>query len=317
MLCGTRAGTAEAAGADQVSARAVPARLRHSAALLAAGLLTVLALPGMADEASRVHGLWVWKGPALLAAPQGAQRLGDFCRSQDINEVYVSILSAGQLADAAAVAQLIRELHGVHVRVEALLSSTDADQAGKHRDKLLEHVRSIIQFDQAHPQERFDGIHLDIEPQQRAENKGAGNLQFLPGLAAAYAAVRALATPAALSVNADIQNKLLKGSVAERRLLLTALPRLTLMLYELSGPSDGTNSEQQAQKLRAASEQYLQMAYAQLTGADLATLVIGLRTPDYGAQLPQMLQVVDAANRGDRHYAGWARHSYNDTLTER
>jgi hypothetical protein len=105
--------------------------------------------------------------------------------------------------------------------VEALLSSADADEAGKHRDTLLDHVRGIVQFNQKHSADRFDGIHLDVEPQQRPENKGAGNLRFLPGLADAYRAVRAVAEPAHLTVNADIQNKLLKGSLAERRLLLS------------------------------------------------------------------------------------------------
>ena len=102
---------------------------------------------------------------------------------------------------------------------------------------------------------------LDIEPQQRAENKGAGNLRFLPGLVDAYGAVLALARPADLTVNADIQNKLLKGTLKERRSLLASLPRLTLMLYELSSPGDGQSTEQRMEKLRTESGKYLAMAY--------------------------------------------------------
>jgi hypothetical protein len=41
---------------------------------------------------------------------------------------------------------------------------------------------------------------------------------------------------------------------------------------------------------------------------------IGLRTPDYAELLPQMLATLDQANRANPHYAGWARHSYNDYL---
>jgi hypothetical protein len=287
--------------------------MRRSWALVAGGLLTLLALPGTAEQPREAHGLWVWKGPALLAQPQAAERLGDFCRAEDVNEVYVAVLSRGDFADSVAVADLIRTLHAVHVRVEALLSSTDADEPGEHRAQLLDRVRRIIQFDQQHAQTRFDGIHLDIEPQQRSENKGAGNLRFLPDLVAAFRAVRDLAAPAGLGVDADIQNKLLKGSADERRLLLTALPRLTLMLYELSPP--GTDSALATQRLREASQQYLQIAYADLSGADLALLGMGLRTPDYGARLPQMLRILDETNAGDPHYGGWSRHSYNDTLT--
>jgi len=56
------------------------------------------------------------------------------------------------------------------------------------------------------------------------------------------------------------------------------------------------------------------MAYEDLNGANLATMVIGLRIPDYGRLLSDMLRSVDEADSSNRHYAGWARHSYNDTL---
>jgi hypothetical protein len=265
-----------------------------------------------AAGAERVHGLWVWKGPAVLQAPHGAERLRDFCRAEGITEVYVAVFSHGELPDVAALSAAIELLHRSQLRVEALLSSTDADEPGAHRNKLLGRVRAIVSFNQQHPRSRLDGIHLDIEPQQRSENKGAGNLRFLSGLLATFRAVRTLAEPAGLTVNADIQNKLLKGSAEQRLALLQSLPRLTLMLYELSSPRDGSSSAQQEQKLRAASRAFLDMAYQDLPGADLATLVIGLRTPDYGERLPQMLSALDDANGTNPHYQGWARHSYND-----
>ena len=267
-----------------------------------------------AQAAAQVHGLWVWKGPEIAADASGPTKLRDFCVAQGVNEVYIAVSSHGEMMPAGPLSQLIALLHRSGVRVEALLSSADADEAGPHREKLLEHVRAVIEFDRDHPEARFDGIHLDIEPQQRPENKGAGNLGFLPGLVDAYREVRALAEPAHLTVNADIQNKLLKGSVDERRSLLTALPRLTLMLYELSSPGDGESRGQQQEKLRAESAKYLDLAYAGLDGKDVAGMVIGLRTPDYGDQLPAMLKTLDEANAGNPHYLGSARHSYNDTI---
>ena len=171
-----------------------------------------------------------------------------------------------------------------------------------------------MQFNQRNPGNRFDGIHLDIERQQRPENKGAGNLKFLPGLVDTWRRVRALAEPAHLTVNADIQNKLLKGSLAERKMLLSALPRLTLMLYEVSSPDDGDGAETKTEKLRSKSTEFLEMAYQGLSETNLAKMSIGLRTPDYGDRLPQMLQALDTAHRANPHYLGWARHSYNDSL---
>jgi hypothetical protein len=284
--------------------------------LLGALSVFVLAQGAFAQAPSGpVHGLWVWKSPTVLGAPRGAESLLDFCKSQGINEVYVSISARSEAGEESQLAQLIKLLHRSSIRVEALLSSADADEAGKHRDTLLDHVRGIVQFNQKHSADRFDGIHLDVEPQQRPENKGTGNLRFVPGLADAFRAVRALAEPAGMTVNADIQNKLLKGDLSERKMLLSAVPRVTLMMYELSSPGDGESAEQQAEKVQKSSQKFLDMAYGGL-GDDrkLAKMAIALRTPDYGELLPQMLKKLDDTNRANPHYLGWARHSYNDYL---
>ena len=266
-----------------------------------------------AEGHSQIHGLWVWKGPSVLDAPRGAETLQDFCRSAGINEIYISVSEHGDTSGMEHFAHLIELLHASNIRVEALLSSVDADEPGKHREKLLEETRRIVEFNQDH-RSRFDGIHLDIEPQQRPENKGAGNLRFLPGLVDAYRAVRALAEPARLTVNADIPNKLLKGNSGERKMLLASLPRFTLMLYELSSPGDGESVEAKTEKLRRTSQEFLAMAYEGLRDPSLGNMVVGLRTPDYRELLPKMLNTLDEANHANPHYQGWARHSYNDSL---
>jgi hypothetical protein len=298
---------------------AIP-RLRSLSRIASAGILSVvavltfsLALSAQTGSAP-VHGLWVWKSPTVLGSPRGAEDLLDFCRSQDINEIYVSISARSEAEEEGALAHLIALAHHRNIRVEALLSSTDADEPGKHRDTLVSHVREIVQFNQGHSADRFDGIHLDVEPQQRPENKGPGNLGFLPGLAEAFRAVRAVAEPAGMTVDADIQNKLLKGDLEQRKMLLSAVGRVTLMMYELSSPGDGDSVEQQAEKAQNASQKFLAMAYDGLGERNLAKMVIALRTPDYGDLLPQMLKKLDEANRANPHYLGWARHSYNDHL---
>jgi|BogFormECP03_OM2_1039629.scaffolds.fasta_scaffold02733_1 hypothetical protein len=265
-------------------------------------------------DPAMVHGLWVWKSPTVLETPRGAEALLDFCKSEGINEVYVSVSERSEAAEESQLAHLITLLHRSNIRVEALLSSTDADEPGKHRETLLRLVQEILQFNHRHAADRFDGIHLDVEPQQRPENKGAGNLRFLPGLADAFRAVRAVAEPAGMTVNADIQNKLLKGDLGVRRMLLSALPRVTLMMYELSGPGDGESVEQKAEKVENNSQKFLDMTYDGLRDRNLAKMVIALRTADYGELLPQMLKRLDEANRANPYYLGWARHSYNDYL---
>ena len=221
--------------------------------------LFLTAVPTLAFGAPPVHGLWVWKSQSVLESPQAAETLRDFCQSQGINEVYVSVSRRNTASDDDHLARLIALLHRSNIRVEALLSSENADEGGKHLDKLLDHVAQIVHFNQHEPG-RFDGIHLDIEPQQRPENKGPGNLRFLPGLVEAYRGVRSRAAAAHMPVNADIQNKLLKGDVTQRRMLLVALPRLTLMLYEVSTAEDTDSAAQKAAKIRAASQKFLDMA---------------------------------------------------------
>lgn len=270
---------------------------------------------GARAQQGLVHGIWVWKTASVLAAPGSVEALRDFCRLQNVNEVYVSFSpSKLDAAEEAEIAALIASLHRSGIRVEALLSSVDADEPGAHRDKLLDHVRAVLAFDQNHPRNGFDGVHLDVEPQQRAENKGPGNLVFLPNLLETYREVRVLAEQNRLTVNADIPNKFLKGDAGQRQALMSALPRLTLMLYELSNPGDGDSPASQADKLRQASEKYFNMAYDGLSGSHLARMTIGLRTPDYENRLPDMLKILEQTSRSDPHYLGWAWHSYNDAV---
>jgi hypothetical protein len=284
------------------------------ASIFVVALLNECIVAASVEHSAPVHGMWIWKGPALLEGAGTAESLRDFCRAENVNEVYVSVSQRGEMMSENSMAKMIGVLHAANIRVEALLSSENADEGGKHLQKLLEHVRTIVQFNQKHPSLRFDGIHLDIEPQQRPENKGPGNLRFLPGLVDAYRAVRGIAEPAGLMVNADVQNKLLKGSLEERKMLLSALPRLTLMMYELSTPNDGTDVDEKSRGVRESSKKFLGMAYDGLGNEQLAKMVIALRTQDYEKLLPKMLQTLDEANRSNPHYLGWARHSYNDTL---
>jgi hypothetical protein len=299
--------------------RAIPAIVIRSLIIRACAFITILlsafSLPASAQTSTTlIHGLWVWKSPTVLAAPHAAESLRDFCKSQGINEVYVSISARTEDAEEGQLVHLITELHRSNIRVEALLDSADADEPGKHRDSLVQKVQLIVQYNQKHRADRFDGIHLDVEPQQRPENKGPGNLRFLPGLADAFRAVRAVVEPAGMTVNADIQNKLLKGDASQRKMLLSAVPRITLMMYELSSPGDGDTPTQQAEKAVSNSQKFLNMAYEGLSGINLAKMVIALRTPDYLDHLPEMLKHLDDANRSNPHYVGWARHSYNDIL---
>ncbi|MEP6667718.1 MAG: acetylxylan esterase [Chthoniobacter sp.] len=259
-----------------------------------------------------IRGLWVWKTPSVLAQPGSAEALRDFAKANRINEVYVSVSARDHPAQDAPLLALIDLLHQSRIRVEALLDSIDSDEAGPPRDKFLALAKTIVDFNAVQPRHRFDGIHLDVEPHQRPENKG--NLEFFPGLIETFRGVKAIAAPAHLTVNADIPNKLLKGDAAQRQTLLTSVDRVTLMLYELSSPDDGKSEESKVLKLQHAAERYLTMAYEGLDDPKLAGMSIALRTADYRERLPEMLKTLDERQNANPHYLGWASHCYNDHL---
>lgn len=261
-----------------------------------------------------IHGLWVWKTSTVLTPSGAAEAVRDFAKAHDINEVYVSVSRRDDLSHNAPLLALIDLLHQSHIRVEALLDSIDADENGKPREDFLVLAQRVVAFNEAQPQTRFDGIHLDIEPHQRAENKGPGNLRFLVGLVETFRGVHAIAAPAHLIVNADIPNKVLKGDLEQRKALLTSVDRLTLMLYELSSPDVGKSDESKAQRLQSAAERYLSMTYNGLNEPGLAPMIIALRTPDYREKLASMLKTLDERQAARPHYRGWAWHCYNDQL---
>jgi hypothetical protein len=267
---------------------------------------------------SSVHGLWVYNGNTVAATSSGAETLRDFAVSQHINAIYISSLPTSSTPQLnSQISNLISVLHQSKINVEALIGSHTADEPGAPRNGLLVTVQNVVQFNQQFSTTQFDGIHLDIEPQQRPENSGANALQFLPNLIETYREANALAVPANLVVDADIPIEVLRASSDQRQALFTVLPRLTLMLYGVTHQSSALSTQQQVTAIQGASEKYLNMAYDGLSGNNLATLAIGLDTADYGYDLvPTVLSSVDKSNAANTHYSGWSRYSYADFLSK-
>jgi hypothetical protein len=287
--------------------------MRIAVTLLGALFFWISGVAAQGQKNQFVHGVWVWRTPILLDLPTRGEALRNFCRSNRINEVYLSFTSQNTAQpEQQEIAKLIELLHKSHIRVEALLSSADADQPGAHRDKLMGHVQEVVTFNREHAHQRFDGIHLDIEPQQRQENQGLLNLGFLPDLTDTYGAVLAVAQQNQMTVNADISSIFLKADTSQRQALMSSLPRFTLLVYGLRSPGDGQSTADQERTLRQASSKIMDAAYQGLSGTNLGKLAIGLRTADYEQQLPAMLKVVQDTLAANPHFLGWAWHSYDD-----
>lgn len=83
-------------------------------------LLRAFSSCGFAQEVpATIHDLWVWKSPTGLAAAHGAEALEEFCKSQGLNEVYVSVSKRSEAAEETQLVHLIALLHRSGVRVEA------------------------------------------------------------------------------------------------------------------------------------------------------------------------------------------------------
>jgi hypothetical protein len=144
------------------------------AALAALGSLA----PGIseADEVRREKAVWVWEQDSLsLLQDRGAaDEAIRFAKSQRITKVY---LYADAFNGRNLLTEepwrwhdLLRRLHREGLRAEALLGSaylhTEHYVEPERRDAALDMFRRIHRFNAAtdSAEERFDGIHYDIEP---------------------------------------------------------------------------------------------------------------------------------------------------------
>ena len=140
--------------------------------LIAVALLTALGV-GTAPAAERA--IWVWE-QATYAMVQdraaGAAALA-FLRSKRIRTIYLyaDVFQGQNLVTARAESyrQFIRRLHGQGLRVYALLGSaylhTEEYVLPERRGDALAMFQRVLDYNAAaRPDERFDGINLDIEP---------------------------------------------------------------------------------------------------------------------------------------------------------
>lgn len=137
-------------------------------ALLLIPLVSALALPPQ-PSAKRTRGLWVWESSRLLHDEHAQVDFLDFCQHHGIGVVSVQVRAAGtgsqrHLDDERQWKTLIKGAHRRGMRVHALDGDPNYARPAQ-RGVVLSIDDAIVAFDAAaSPAERFDGIHLDIEP---------------------------------------------------------------------------------------------------------------------------------------------------------
>ncbi|MCL5005793.1 MAG: hypothetical protein M1404_04605 [Acidobacteria bacterium] len=124
------------------------------------------------EDMMAYHSMWVWNTVELLTSAWAADRFFDFCAHMGLKEIYLSVdfepSSASSvpasLQDAGRYGNFLRMAHQRGLRVEAL-AGAPAWAASANHPRATGAVRAIVKFNAvAAVEERFDGIHFDVEP---------------------------------------------------------------------------------------------------------------------------------------------------------
>jgi len=146
------------------------------AAMLAAGT----AQAAEPAEPAGPRAIWTWEAEsyAMLDSEGAAAQGIAFLKAKSIGTMY--LYADGYRGRNLIVSQperyrrLLRRMHASGLKVYALLGSaylhTERYVLPRHRDEALAMLRRVLDYNRAAPpEERFDGINLDIEPHILAE----------------------------------------------------------------------------------------------------------------------------------------------------
>jgi hypothetical protein len=147
---------------------------------LLASLLLAAACAGAHAEPAAPRAIWTWEEDsyAMLEQPASAGRAIGFLKSKSIDTVflYADAFRGRNLIkeQPQLYRRLIRRLHASGMRAYALLGSgylhTERYVLPKHRAEALAMLQRVLDYNKAAaPEERFDGINVDIEPHILAE----------------------------------------------------------------------------------------------------------------------------------------------------
>ena len=133
-------------------------------------VITVLVCPCVvAAQTKPPRALWVWDSSPLLRDARERESFLDFCERHDIGFVWVQIATHAVQADrsldgATEWKALLADVHRRGMKLHALDGDPQYTLRARH-ETVLSMVDAVIAYNaSALPAERFDGIHLDIEP---------------------------------------------------------------------------------------------------------------------------------------------------------
>lgn len=125
------------------------------------------------------HAMWVYHTEQIMGDPVACGRLFSFCENRHITDLFWSVRyargpSRPALASAPELHAFLRAASARHLRIHALSGDPGHVLPANH-DQVVKRVEATVEFNHAAPaEERFAGIHFDIEPHGLPEWKRAG-----------------------------------------------------------------------------------------------------------------------------------------------
>lgn len=147
---------------------------------LFATLLLAAACSAARAEAPAPRAIWTWEEDsyAMLEQPAAAGRAIAFLQSKSVDTVFLYADAFGGrnliVSQPQLYRRLVRRLHASGMKAYALLGSgylhTERYVLPQHRKEALAMLQRVLDYNRtAAPEERFDGINVDIEPHILAE----------------------------------------------------------------------------------------------------------------------------------------------------
>ncbi len=291
-------------------------RLGPLVGAVALGLLAVLLGSVPAEAEPLRDGIWVYgvAGRAAGKCPLTTSLLDDdplaidlvhFCAGNQITELYLALGPRAIALSDPRLPNFIAALKGSGRRVEATVGCTRVDdcRTGTWRTR-IEQVKAYN--DRPETNERFDGIHLDLEPWIGTCPPPPRKCDFswVPDLIGYYRDASSALEGTGLTLAADISGvKVISDRIepADRQALLDTATRLVLMEYE----------EHSADAIHQRVNTFI-------GAVDLSrsSFMIATRVQDFGSsndcQNGTVLRQFDELYAPTMGYAGWVTYKYSD-----
>jgi hypothetical protein len=156
--------------------------------------------------------IWVWNTKAIAESRENERQFADFLVQQHFTEVFLAIpyepgeaTETGSLpVNGAILNPIVAQLHARGITVHALIGDRNFALPEWHA-YVTRTVENIIRFNvESIPSERFDGIHLDVEPYLLPGFNGPQHQKILEDYLELLSKVSDQAHRAKLIIGADI-----------------------------------------------------------------------------------------------------------------